>query len=115
MQEATTGCEQYRPLFEKYEWDVKIAMAIMGAETRGRCNADAVGDNYPINGLLAVSCGLMQVRTLVGRPDCETLKNPATNIEWAHKIYQASVARGSSGWYPWSTYNDGKYLQYIGG
>lgn len=57
------------------------------------CNPNAVGDNYPIAGIHAPSCGLLQIRTLQGRPDCESLKNPETNIEWAYKIWRSQGYR----------------------
>lgn len=60
------------------------------------CNPYAVGDAYTIGGIYAPSCGLLQVRTLAGRPDCESLKDPATNIEWGYRIWQ------SQGYMAWS-------------
>jgi len=81
-------------------------MAIMQAESS--CNPNAVGDTYPIAGLLAPSCGLFQIRTLTGRPDCEALKDPATNIEWAYK-----VSGGGANWKPWSVFTNGKYLNFL--
>lgn len=80
-------------------------MAIMEAETH--CRADAVGDNFVIAGLYAPSCGLFQIRTLAGRPDCETLKNPETNVEWAYKIYTGQGLKA------WSVYTNGKYAGYL--
>lgn len=88
------GCEHYRALLSQYNWNVEVALQVMRAESG--CNPNAVGDNYAIRGLYAPSCGLMQIRTLQGRPSCEQLKNPTTNIEWAYKLYRAS------GWQPWS-------------
>lgn len=88
------GCEHYVAEVQKYAWNVSVAVNVMRAESG--CNPTAIGDNYPINGLHAASCGLYQVRTLTGRPDCETLKNPATNIQWAWRVYQ------SQGWSAWS-------------
>lgn len=76
------------------------------AESNGR--HDAVGDNYPIAGLHAASCGLWQIRTLAGRPSCEQLKDPQTNLEWAWKI----SSQGTD-WTPWSVYTNGKYLKYL--
>ena len=72
------------------------------------CNQNAVGDTSPINGLLAHSCGLFQVRTLAGRPSCEQLKDPATNIQWAYKI-----SGNGSNWRPWSVFTNGKYLKHM--
>ena len=80
-------------------------MAIMQAESG--CTTAAVGDNYPIAGVHAASCGLFQIRTLAGRPDCESLKNPETNIDWAYKIYSGQGLRA------WSVFTNGKYLKYL--
>lgn len=80
-------------------------MAIMEAESG--CISGKIGDNYPINGLLAPSCGLLQVRTLEGRPSCDQLKDPHTNIEWAHKIYTGQGLRA------WSVFLSGKYLKFM--
>lgn len=80
------GCEHYRHLIEQYNWNVNVFLAIAKAESG--CNPLAVGDTNPIRGVLAPSCGLFQVRTLSSRPSCEALKDPATNIAWAYRIYQ---------------------------
>lgn len=96
---------------QKYDWDKRIAMAVMEAESS--CIADRVGDDYPIGGLHRASCGLFQVRTLDGRPTCEQLKDPATNVEWAYRIYKSSESRKADPWTPWSVYNNGKYKQFV--
>ncbi len=102
----TGGCEQYRALIQKYEWDSRLFMAIMEAESR--CVSNRVGDDYPINGVHAVSCGLMQVRTIAPwRGTCEQLKDPEFNIDIAYKVY---VGQGLTAW---STYTNGAYLRYI--
>jgi len=88
------GCEQYRLLLSQYDWNVNVMQAIMKAESS--CSTNAVGDNYPINGIHAVSCGLLQIRTLASRPSCDQLKDPATNIAWGYKIYT------SQGYRAWS-------------
>ena len=83
-----------------------IMRAICMAESGGR--HDAVGDNYVIAGLYAPSCGLMQIRTLAGRPSCDELKDPKVNMEWAWKI-----SNQGTNWTPWSVYTNGKYLRYL--
>lgn len=98
------GCEHYRELVSKYAWNTNIALAVMKAESG--CNPNAVGDQFVIRGLYAPSCGLMQIRTLQGRPSCEQLKDPTTNVAWAWKLYQAS------GWQPWSVCKNGKVSCY---
>jgi len=90
----TASCEEFRPIFEKYPWDVEYMLYICKLESGG--NVNAVGDLHPINGLLAPSCGLMQIRTLSGRPSCEELKDPEINIEWAWIIYQKQGYRAWS-------------------
>lgn len=85
-----SNCEAYRHLVEKYQWNVNIALNVMRAESG--CNPYAVGDKH----IPPVSCGLFQIRTLAGRPSCEALKDPATNVAWAYRLYR------DSGWKPWS-------------
>ncbi len=88
------GCETYRELISQYDWNIDVALKVMQAESG--CNPHAIGDNRVIGGIYAPSCGLFQIRTLQGRPSCEQLQNPTTNVEWAYKLYWAS------GWKPWS-------------
>lgn len=98
------GCENYRQLISQYDWNVDVALNVMRAESG--CNPNAKGDNRVIGGIYAPSCGLFQIRTLQGRPTCEQLQDPATNLEWAFKLYR------SSGWKPWSVCNTGKVSCY---
>lgn len=105
VQPTLTGCALYESYINKYEWDKSVARAIMHAESN--CNTNAVGDNRVIGGIYAPSCGLMQIRTLAGRPSCEELKNPETNVAWAYRLYSAN------GFQPWSVYNNGAYLKYM--
>ena len=84
----------------------QIMRAICQAESGG--NSQAVGDDYVIAGLYAPSCGLWQIRTLAGRPSCDELKDPQTNLEWAWKI-----SNQGANWSPWSVYKSGKYLQFM--
>lgn len=88
------GCEHYVDLVNQYSWNKTVALNVMRAESG--CNPSAVGDNRVIGGIYAPSCGLMQVRTLKGRPSCDQLKDPATNLAWAYKLYQGG------GWKHWS-------------
>ena len=98
---VTNGCN----LTSNYDWPKDVAYGICMAESRG--DANAVGDNYPIRGLHAVSCGLMQIRTVAGRPTCEQLKNPQVNMDFAYKLYLGQ------GFKPWSTYNNGQYKKFL--
>jgi len=88
------GCEHYRSLVAQYSWNVDTMMYAMQHESG--CNPNAVGDNYVIGGIYAPSCGLLQVRTLAGRPSCEALKDPATNIATAYGIWQGQGYRAWS-------------------
>lgn len=100
-----TGCLVYRSLLDIYDWDVDLMTAIMKAESG--CKPDVVGDNYPIAGVYAPSCGLLQIRTLAGRPSCEILKDPKTNIEWAYKIFK------SQGYNAWTVYQTSAYKRFL--
>lgn len=88
----------------KYNWDTDTVVRIAKAESG--CNNQAIGDNYPIAGLLAPSCGAMQVRTLEGRPSCEELMDLETNILWSYWIYEA---RGN--FTAWTMYTNNKYKE----
>lgn len=87
------SCESYRSLLSQYGWNVDTMMYAMQKESG--CNPNAVGDNRVIGGVYAPSCGLLQVRTLPGRPSCTELQNPATNIATAYKIW---LGQGYSAW-----------------
>lgn len=101
---AVTGCEAVRQEASKYSWDVETVVRIAKAESG--CNTYAVGDNYVIGGIHAPSCGVMQIRTLAGRPTCEQLKDLSVNIAWAYK-----VSNNGTTFNPWSVYTSGKYLR----
>lgn len=88
------GCENYRQLISQYDWNHEVILQIAHAESG--CNPSAVGDDRVIGGVYAPSCGLMQVRTLSSRPPCNELKDPATNIAWAYRIYQGQGYRAWS-------------------
>jgi hypothetical protein len=94
-----TGCENYRTIVEKYNWNTSVALAVMKAESG--CRPYAIGDNRVIGGIYAPSCGLFQIRTLAGRPSCTQLHEPETNVAWAYRLYT------SNGWQPWSVCNHG--------
>lgn len=96
---SKVGCSYYRDLVSQYRWNVDVALKVMRAESG--CNPSAVGDNRVIGGIFAPSCGLFQVRTLAGRPNCAQLKNPETNVKWAYRLYQAN------GWQPWTVCTKG--------
>lgn len=87
------GCENYQHLINQYNWNKTVMTAICQAESSG--NPSAVGDTRVIGGIYAPSCGLFQIRTLQGRPSCEALKDPATNVAWAYRIY---LGQGYNAW-----------------
>lgn len=88
------GCEHYRDILSQYSWDVETMMYAMQKESS--CNPHAVGDDRVIGGVYAPSCGLLQIRTLPGRPSCDELKDPVTNVSWAYKVFS------SQGYGAWS-------------
>jgi predicted nuclease with TOPRIM domain len=92
--QGTGSCESYRHLIAQYSWNVETMMRAMRLESG--CNPNAVGDQYVINGVYAPSCGLLQVRTLPGRPSCEQLKDPAFNIATAYQIWKGQGYRAWS-------------------
>ena len=87
------NCDSYRSLVAQYDWNVDTMMYAMYAESG--CNPNAVGDQYVIAGLYAPSCGLLQVRTLAGRPSCAALQDPATNVATSYQIW---LSQGYSAW-----------------
>jgi hypothetical protein len=87
---GASGFDFYRSIVEKYDWDIDTMMQIMVLESN--LNPNAVGDL----GTAYVSCGLLQVRTLPGRPTCEELKDPERNISYAYEIYKT---QGYNAWY----------------
>lgn len=88
---SSGGCDSFRHLVGRYDWNVDTMMYAMRKESS--CDPNAVGDNYAIRGVLAPSCGLLQVRTLPGRPSCEALKDPETNIQVAYNIWKGQGYR----------------------
>lgn len=108
-------CEQYRPLFEKYDWDVPTMMAIMQAESTNTstgepCDAQVVGDGhitYYENGrLYGYSKSLLQIRQLPGREACDT-DDPEVIVQCGYNIWK------SQGYSAWSVYTNGKYKNYL--
>lgn len=105
---APAGCEQYRPILSKYDWNVSVMMAIMQAESG--CRAGSTGDGHltykHAGRTYGYSVSLLQVRILPGRERCDT-HDPATNIDCAHGIWKGQ------GYRAWSVYKSGKYLAYL--
>lgn len=97
------GCEAYRSLIEQYDWDARIALAVMEAESS--CRPDAT--NFNVNG--STDRGLFQINSVhlskVAYPG--QLFDPAINVRVAYSVYQGS------GWSAWSAYNNGKHLKFL--
>ena len=98
-------CDVVRQEASKYDWDVNIIGAI--SESESGCEAWSVGDNYVIAGIYAPSCGVLQVRTLAGRPDCESLKDIPTNVRAAYQVWT------EQGYQAWTKYQTGEYKEYL--
>jgi len=98
LKQATAGdCS----LTSKYDWDSRVAYAVCMAESNG--NPLAYGDGgtkYP-------SIGLMQIRTLPGRPSIEQLYNPEFNMQFAYNMWK------NQGFNPWSAYKSGAYKKFL--
>lgn len=82
-------CDIYKHIVKSYDWNDDIAISIMMAESN--CKPNALNNN-PSTGDYSV--GLFQIN-LYGanakyRPSEEALKDPATNIAYAYKLYKSS-------------------------
>lgn len=93
MADTTDPVNLIHQYFPPQEWD--NAIRVMHAESGGRANA--IGDNYPINGETIPSYGLFQIRGLPGRPTAQQLLDPAFNIQYAAQM------QAQQGWGPWTT------------
>lgn len=93
------SCETYRPLIEQYSWDVRIAMAVMEAESG--CNPNSANLNDKHNGCMG-SFGLFQIACYDGQ-----VYDPAKNIAIAWEKYK------KRGWQPWGAYTSGAYKKYL--
>lgn len=90
------NCDAYKKIVAQYDWDVRVALAIMRAEST--CNPNAVSPpNY--DGLR--DHGLMQLHGVA-------IYDPAKNIAYA---YNNKYLHG--GWSHWTVYNTGAYAKYL--
>lgn len=105
---TTQGCEAFRGLVAKYDWDVRTMLAIMRAESG--CDPNVTGDTsltFTQNGrTYGYSVSLFQVRILPGREHCDS-HDPATNISCAYRVWK------SQGYKAWSVYTNGKYAKFL--
>lgn len=89
--------------------EADVAIAVARAESGLR--PDAVGDGaiaYWQDGVeYGKSYGLFQIRHLPGRPDPQILLDPVRNVEYAYALYKRS------GFYPWSAFTNGAYLNHL--
>ena len=99
-------CEQAYPLLARYFGDdIRIAKAVMQAESGCNSRADNTGTNTDGSN----DVGLMQINS-VHCPHlirCSDRTNPEKNLQAARQIYN------SSGWSAWSTFNNGSYTRYL--
>lgn len=98
------GCENYVTIYEKH-FGSKAATFLRIAKAESGCNPRAVGDThltYTQNGVLyGMSCGMLQVRFLPGRPTCSEMQNPDANAAYAAMLY------ASGGFGHWTVCNKG--------
>ena len=97
-------CEGFRPLVAKYDWDVKVAMAVMKAESG--CQTNALGHNT--NG--TNDAGLFQVNSIHDATDKRY--DIEYNVALAYRIYKDRRSWDISGWKAWSACLNGKVKCY---
>lgn len=94
-------------LINQYDWDTRLAYAIMMGESGGDENAYNPEWHYDRRGnpVCQGSYGLMQI-ACVHESDPSILFDGEYNIKRAYEIYS------SSDWRPWGAYTDKSYLKY---
>ena len=92
----------YYYIVSQYDWDVRVAYAVMMAESNGNPNAENWRDNHRI---CMGSFGLFQLACFRG--DINTLKDPETNIRMAYELWSRE------GWRPWGAYTSKAYLRFL--
>lgn len=107
---AGNNCAKIIREIEKYDWDEKVATAVMKAESK--CDVNVRGDDdlvYEENGReYGYSVGAFQIRILPGREDCDTY-DLETNVRCAYEIYLKADRQFTD----WSMFLNGKYHEYI--
>jgi len=103
-------CDKIISEIEKYDWDTKVATAVMKAETK--CDINAKGDTdlvFEENGRqYGYSVGAFQVRILPGREECDTY-DLETNVRCSYNIYIAAGREFTD----WSMFLNGKYREFL--
>lgn len=109
-QMAANDCDKVIAEIGKYDWDVKLATAVMKAETK--CNINAKGDteySFEENGReYGYSVGVFQVRILPGREECDTF-DLETNVKCAYNIYVKAEREFTD----WTMFVNGKYKEFL--
>ena len=102
----TNGCEQYRSIIERYDWDANIMLAVMKAENRS-CDPGSKNLSPLENHRVCIgSYGLLQVGCVhfSGNQDPNDV---GTNISVAHAVWL------KQGYNAWTQYANGEYLKYL--
>lgn len=93
-------CNAFRPIVEKYDWDVETALKIMQAESGcipTNHNYNDIHRNWKTGEVICRgSYGLMQIGCIHFQGESKDI--PEVNIAMAYKVYQGS------GWKAWTTY-----------
>lgn len=109
---AANNCDKVIHEIEKYDWDTKLATAIMKAESK--CSINAKGDEdltFEQDGrTYGYSVGVFQIRVLPGREACDTY-DLEKNVECAYNIYTKAGREFTD----WSMFLNGKYKEYLEG
>ncbi|MBR3180760.1 hypothetical protein IKF63_01630 [Candidatus Saccharibacteria bacterium] len=107
---VANDCDKVVREIEKYDWDAKMATAVMKAESK--CDVNTKGDTdlvFEENGReYGYSVGAFQVRILPGREECDTF-DLEKNVSCAYNIY---VDAGRN-FKDWSMFLNGKYREFL--
>lgn len=88
---------------KKYDWNSKLAVAIMMAESHAKPKEQNMNDYHPV-GNCRGSFGLFQLACFRG--SWSDLVNPEYNIELAYELWKRE------GWHPWGAYKNKSYLKF---
>ncbi len=107
---ASNECDLVIQEIEKYDWDVKVATAVMKAESK--CEIQIKGDQdlvYEEKGReYGYSIGPFQIRILPGREHCDTY-DVATNVACAYDIYTTAGRTFTD----WTMFINNRYKNYL--